>query len=115
MSRQLHIGKTYQIKYEYAGLYGGDGQDAFYDILSMFDIENSAEDRYSDDYEVERTELQKLHQVITEKGECFKAHEKEFNNCLEMMEQTHDEFVGILDSLINDSDQQNEYVLFSWF
>lgn len=115
MSRQLHFGKTYQIKYEYAGLYGGDGQDAFYDIMSMFDIENSAEDRYTDDYEVERTELQKLHQVITEKGECFKAHEKEFNNCLKMMEQTHDEFVGILDSLINDSDQQNEYVLFSWF
>ncbi len=115
MSRQLHFGETYQIKYGYSGLYGGDGQDAFYDIMRMFDIENSAEDRYTDDYEVERTELQKLRQIITEQGEEFKNNETEYNKCLKMIEKTHDEFVGILDGLIKDSDQQNEYVLFSWF
>ncbi len=115
MSRQLHFGKTYQIKYEYAGLYGGDGQDAFYDIMSMFDIENSAEDRYTDDYEVARVELQRLCEIVTEQGEAFKIHEEEYNKCLKMMEKTHEEFIDVLDSLINDSDQQNEDILFSWY
>ncbi len=115
MSRQLHFGETYRIKYGYAGLYNGDGQDAFYDIMSMFDIQNSAEDCYSNDYEVERVELQRLRRIITEKDEDFKENEEEFNKCLKMMGRTHEEFAGILDTLINDSDRQNEYVLFSWF
>ncbi len=115
MSRQLHFGETYQIKYGYAGLYGCDGQDAFYDILQLFDIYHTAEDRYDDDYEVERTELQRLRQIITEQGEEFKENEEEYNKCLDMLQQTHEEFISVLDELINDSDQNNEYVLISWF
>ena len=40
MARQLHYGEVYQVKRAYGGLYGCDGQDALYDIFSMFEIEN---------------------------------------------------------------------------
>ena len=43
MSRQLHFGTTYQVQYGYGGMFGSDGQDALYDIFSMFEIENNAE------------------------------------------------------------------------
>ena len=33
-------------------MYGGDGQDIFYDILTMFEVDNSAEDAYTDDFEI---------------------------------------------------------------
>lgn len=115
MSRNLHVGTVYQIKYGYPGLWGCDGQDALYDIFSLFEIANSAEDIYTDDYEVERTELQRLRQILTDKGETFHENETELNACLAKMGKTFDEFIEVLDRLINDSDQNNESVFISWF
>lgn len=116
MSRQLHFGKTYQVQYGYGGLFGSDGQDALYDIFSMFEIENTAEDIYDDDYEVEREELKRLRQMLTDKDEMYRENEEELSKCLEKMEMNLDEFITVvLDTLINKSDQQNEYVLISWY
>lgn len=115
MARQLHFGKTYQIHYDYGGMYGSDGQDALYDIFRMFDIENNAEDIYTDDYEVEREELKRLRQMLTDKGEEFKANGAKLNKCLEKAGLTLDKFVEVVDDLINNSDQSNEYVLISWY
>lgn len=65
MSRVLHVAKVWQIEYRYPGLYGCDGQDVFYNILEMFDVRNSAEDIYTDDFEIERSELQRLQRHIS--------------------------------------------------
>lgn len=71
MSRSLHTGKIYRIEYMNCnhGMFGGDGQEAFYNILSMFDIANSAEDEFDDDYEVQRIELERLRTIIGEENE----------------------------------------------
>ena len=115
MSRQLHFGKTYQVKYGYGGLYGSDGQDALYDIFSMFEIENNAEDIYTDDYEVEREELKRLKQMLIDKNEKYQENEAELLESLKKAELTLDEFIDVLDKLISESDQKNEYVLISWY
>lgn len=115
MSRNLHTGRVYQIEYAYPGLCGCEGQDALYDVFSMFEIENDAEDCYTDDYEVAREDLKKLRKILTDKSDIYKANEDEFAKCLTKMEKTHDEFLDVLNNLINDSDQNNEYVLISWF
>ena len=115
MARQLHYGKTYQIEYEYGNLYGSDGQDALYDIFSMFEIENNAEDIYTDDYEVEREELKRLKQMLIDKDEKYQENEAELLESLKKTELTLDEFIDVLDKLISESDQKNEYVLISWY
>ena len=115
MSRQLHFGKTYQVKYGYGGLYGSDGQDALYDIFSMFEIENNAEDIYTDDYEVEREELKRLKQMLIDKDEKYQENEAELLESLKKAELTLDEYIDVLDKLITESDQKNEYVLISWY
>lgn len=115
MSRQLHFGKTYQVQYSYGGLYGSDGQDALYDIFSMFEIENNAEDIYTDDYEVEREELKRLRQMLTDKDEKYHQNEEELMKCLTNIELDIDGFIKVLDTLIEESDQNNEYVLISWY
>ncbi len=116
MSRQLHFGTTYQVQYGYGGMFGSDGQDALYDIFSMFEIENNAEDIYTDDYEVEREELKRLRQMLTDKDEKYRENEEELNKCLEKIEMSLEEFITeVLNTLIDESDQKNEYVLISWY
>ena len=116
MSRQLHFGTTYQVQYGYGGIFGSDGQDALYDIFSMFEIENNAEDIYTDDYEIEREELKRLRQMLIDKDEKYRENEEELTRYLTKIEMTLDEFITkVLDRLINESDQQNEYVLISWY
>lgn len=115
MSRQLHFGTTYQIKYGYGGMFGGDGQDALFDILSMFDISNTAEDIYTDDYEVEREDLKLLRQILFDKSEVYYLNKDELDKCLEKINVTLEDFIKVLDTLITESDQSNEYVLISWF
>ena len=97
-------------------MFGSDGQDALYDILSMFEIENNAEDIYTDDYEVEREELKRLRQMLIDKDEKYRENEEELTRYLTKIEMTLEEFITkVLDRLINESDQQNEYVLISWY
>ena len=96
-------------------MFGSDGQDALYDIFSMFEIENNAEDIYTDDYEVEREELKRLRQILIDKDEKYRENEEELMKCLEKIEMTLDKFIDVLDTLINESDQKNEYVLISWY
>ena len=50
MARNLHVARVWQIEYEYPGMYGGAGQDVFYHILTMFEVDNSAEDAYKKTY-----------------------------------------------------------------
>lgn len=47
-------------------MYGGGGQDIFYDILTMFEVDNSAEDAYTDDFGIARSGLQQLRKHISE-------------------------------------------------
>ena len=58
-------------------MYGGDGQDIFYDILTMFEVDNSAEDAYTDDFEIARSGLQQLRKHISEQDETFRQNAEE--------------------------------------
>ena len=91
MSRQLHFGTTYQVQYGYGGMFGSDGQDALYDIFSMFEIENNADDIYTDDYEVEREELKRLRQILIDKDEKYRENEEELTRYLTKIEMTLEE------------------------
>lgn len=115
MSRNLHVAKVWQIEYEYPGMYGCDGQDVFYNILTMFGIENSAENIYTDDFEIERSGLQQLKRHITGQDDTFRQHAGAFHAELEIIGMSTDDFVAVLDRLINDSDQSDAYVHISWF
>ena len=115
MSRILHVAKVWQIEYRYPGLYGCDGQDVFYNILEMFDVRNSAEDIYTDDFEIERSELQRLKRHISGRDDTFRQHAEAFHAELEKIGMDTDGFIAVLDNLINDSDQSDDFIHVSWF
>lgn len=117
MSRSLHTGKTYRIEYTRCthGMFGGDGQEGFYNILSMFDIANSADDEFDDDYEIKRSELERLRTIIAEGKEEYQAHADKFQEELDRSRTSKADFMDVLDHLIEASDQSNDWVLISWF
>lgn len=117
MSSSLHTAKVYRIEYMSCGLgmFGCDGQEALYNIFSMFDIETSAEDRFDDEYEVRRSDLERLRTILTERSEEYQAHADEFREELEHAGRSTSDFMDVLDHLIKASDQSNDRVLISWF
>lgn len=115
MARNLHVAKVWQIEYEYPGMYGCDSQEVFYNILEMFGIEHSAEDIDTDDFDIERPELQRLRQHIVERDGTFRRHAKTFHAELEKIEMSRKRFIAVLDRLINGSDQSDRFVHVSWF
>lgn len=117
MSTSLHTGKVYHIDYALCGqgMFGCDGQEAFFNILSMFDIENTAKDEFDDGYEVHRSELERLRTIITEETEEYQTHADEFLEELKRAGRNTSDFMDVLDHLIDASDQSNEWVLISWF
>ncbi len=115
MAINLHVAKVWQVEYEYPGMYGCDSQDVFYNILKMFDIENSAEDIHTDDFEIERSGLQQLKRHITGQDDTFRQHAGVFHAELKKTGMSTEEFVAVLDRLINDSDQSDAFVHVSWY
>ena len=85
MSTRLHTGKVYKIEYIHCGqgMFGSDGQKALYNILSMFDINNTASDEFAEDYEVSREELKRLRTIITEDGTEYQNCEEGFKEALD--------------------------------
>lgn len=115
MARKLHVAKVWQVEYKNPGMYGCDSQDAFYNILMMFGVENSAEDIYTDDFEIERSKLQQLKRHIVGQDDTFRQHAEALHAELEKIQMSVEEFIAVIDSLIYDSDQSDAYVHVSWF
>ena len=78
---------------------------SFYDILTMFEVDNSAEDAYTDDFEIARSGLQQLRKHISEQDETFRQNAEEFYSCLAKVGMDREKFIEVLDCLINGSDQ----------
>jgi hypothetical protein len=114
MSWNLHVAHTYKIKYDCVS-FSSNGQDALEQIFSMFNIENLSDSYSADYYQIERSELERLFNIIHTDGKEFQKHAKEFEQALCEAEMNRDEFLACLDKLINNSDQTNEYVYLAWY
>ena len=93
MARKLHVARVWQIEYKYPGMYGGDGQDIFYDILTMFEVDNSAEDAYTDDFEIARSGLEQLRKHISEQDETFRQNPGTFPTSLARVWMAREKFI----------------------
>lgn len=64
------------------------------------------------DYEVYRPELTMLKRAIENDGCYYDAHKKEIELFIEKMGITMDDFLGLIESLITESDQENYWIRF---
>lgn len=115
MGVNLYTGKVYQLQLSGALIPGLESKEAMYDLFQEFEISHNADDEFDDEYDLERTELQRFRNEIKNHTEYFQERAEYFAEKLEMMNLTEEEFIQVLDRLINESDQTNENVLLTWF
>lgn len=99
-----------QTEYKYPCMYACDSQDIFYNILEMFDIEHSAEDIATNDFDIGRSELRLLRRHIVEQDDTFLQHAETFYAEPEKINLNRKRSVAVLDRLINDSDRSDTTV-----
>lgn len=99
-----------QIEYKYPGMYACDGQDVLYNITEMFDIEHSAEDIDTNDFDIERSELRLLRRHIVEQDDTSLQHAETFYAEPEKINLSRKRFIAVLGRLINDSDRSDRFV-----
>lgn len=115
MGVNLYTGKVYQLQLSGALIPGIESKEAMYDLFQEFEISHNAEDEFDDEYDLERTELQRFRKEIINHTEYFQERAEYFAEKLEMMNLNEEQFIQVLDRLINESDQTNENVLLTWF
>lgn len=116
MSKKMHVAKTYHVEYADVSFNSIDGQKAFFNILELFEIENSAESPFTNEYQIERSELVRLRDIINSEQSFFQEYYDEFEEALqEAGDLTKESFLNILEKLINDSDQNNSTIVISWW
>lgn len=64
------------------------------------------------DYEVYRPDLTMLKRAIENDGCYYDAHKKQIESFIDEMGITMDDFLGLLESLITESDQENHWIRF---
>lgn len=107
MSRSLHTASTYQVHYSSVIIPGGELQDPFISLMSLFDIYIEE----SDEFEVQRSELIHMRDHIESNGET----DEEIIEKLQELKMSKEELVIALNRIINESDQSNDYILLSWY
>lgn len=115
MSINLHTAKKYQVQYTSAVICGHQSQEALDLIFLKFEITTNKGDEYDNEYDLPRSELIRLKDVIANQTDYFKEREAFLIQELSKIGLTVDEFVSALDNLITTSDQSNDDVLLSWY
>lgn len=116
----LHVASQ-QIKWHPdTALSGWDAPEMFYRLLSLYDcaMGNADEgevDEYTHTFEVDREDLIKMRNSIASQDDFFRDHEKEIRAALKIIDYTPMKIVNALDTLINNSDPENDWVYVSWF
>lgn len=115
MARNLHTAHKYQIEHTPTVIYGDKSQEALDLIFSEFEVSTNKDDEYDNEYDLLRSELERLRDKIVNRTEYFQAREEFLNTQLAEMGITLEQFVKALNTLIINSDQTNEFVLLSWY
>lgn len=114
MNKVLRTAKVNQIDYYTLDLSGLGAQDALACIFELFGVRLSKDNIYVDEYEVERIQLQKLHEHLSSQDDLG-GHAQDFELYLQQAEVDKDKLLRIIGELINKSDPDNPNIRISWF
>lgn len=114
MENRLYTAKKYQIELTDEVILHGDSREVFSNIFSEFELSTNADDDFDTDFDMYRSELVDLRDEIVNETDYFKEREEFLDEQLGELGITREQFIAVLNALINQSDQNNEMVLLSW-
>lgn len=115
METRLYTAKKYQIELTDEVILRGDSKEIFSSIFSEFEISTNAYNDSDTQYDMYRSELIDLRDEIVNETDYFKEREKFLSEQLDKLGITIEQFVYVLNALICQSDQENEFILLSWY
>ncbi len=116
MGYGVSVAKLYKVEYAPKIELGIKAQEAFYAIFSRYEMANSLDNEYDNDYEINRDDLIALQDDIVNRSENYIEENEEYiKEQLSMAEMTVEQFIEILNRLIIESDQDNEFVVLGWY
>lgn len=88
--------------------------DIFLNILNQFDIDNNADYDNPNEYEILRNDLNDFRDKI-DNNELDELDEEFLNKAIKSMGMSKEDFIDMIESIIIDSDKQNEYIRIMWY
>lgn len=114
-NNSLFTAKKYQVELTEDAILHGDSREIISNIFCEFEISTNANDNFDMEYDMCRSELVRLRDEIINETDYFKELAEFLDEQLDELGITRQQFIGVLDALINQSDQENEMVLLSWY
>ena len=113
MGHNLHVAKKYEI--EYSSSFGFNHKVAeFHNLLTSLDISYNGEN-WEDDAEVYKEDWKKGLEKLRSFKELDEGERKEIEEVLNELDEPVNEIISIMERLLLESDQTNEYMLLSFF
>lgn len=114
-NNSLFTAKKYQIELTEDAILHGGSREIFSNIFWEFEISTNADDNFDKEYDMYRSELVRLRDEIINETDYFKELAEFLDGQLDKLGITRQQFIGVLDALINQSDPENEMVLLCWY
>ena len=117
---RLYTAKKNQIEWSENSAMGKDfipaslAPDIFLNILNQFEVENNADYDNPNEYEILRDDLCTFRHDIV-RNRLNELDEEFLNKGIKSMGMTKEDFLSMISSMIEDSDQENEYIRIMWY
>lgn len=113
MGLRLHVAKKYEI--EYSSSFGFNYKVVeFHNLLTALDISYNGES-WDDDVEVNREDFRQGLDKLKSYDKLDAGQRTEIDEALNELDEPVEEIIEIMERLLTESDQKNEYMLLAFF
>ena len=113
MGHRLHVAKKYEI--EYSSSFGFNYKVVeFHNLLTALDISYNGES-WDDDVEVNREDFRQGLEKLKSYDKLDAGQRTEIDEALNELDEPIEEIIEIMERLLIESDQRNEYMLLAFF
>ena len=113
MGLRLHVAKKYEI--EYSSSFGFNYKVVeFHNLLTALDISYNGES-WDDDVEVNREDFRQGLEKLKSYDKLDAGQRTEIDEALNELDEPIEEIIEIMERLLIESDQENEYMLLAFF
>lgn len=112
MGHRLHVAKKYEVEYTLADNFNYEVEE-FHDLLSSLDVTYTG-DSYDDQFDVSKEEWKKGIDKLKNLSNLETEERKEIESALEKLEEPLAEIIEFMELLLEEADQNHEFMVLSF-
>lgn len=112
MGHRLHVAKKYEVEYTLADNFNYEVEE-FHDLLSSLDVTYTG-DSYDDQFDVSKEEWKKGIDKLKNLSNLETEEREEIESALEKLEEPLAEIIEFMELLLEEADQNHEFMVLSF-